>query len=512
MIDLTFGLLFSSSFVFPGIAFRMAYQKNDPYQYTISKPYITEALFVILISSLLHVMSLIALDTFALCDIETILHMFIAPSKVLESHPERSVLFLLFIYILGLTILGIFLGWGFQSLVLKFKMDLKLQILKVSNEWWYLFEGRDDTGENLLFDLIKLDILMEGKDGDYIYSGVLEDFFMRDGKLDKLHLSFVFRCKFKAEASSSTEQKQSSDILLRPSDVMLDQEQRIYLRYKEQFDDRFTRVEGTFVVINYKLVKNISVHYLKIMDYNDIKTYIDTGDIKAAIKELNRWTFDDKGKDKLKKIGTKWKNIPQSDQKSNNQEQEEEVRHELTILLEYIFAKFEDIKVWIADDDFRLATDVMKILATELDDIDAIENIMKARIKLGQKPEQDDIRSMVFGVGMNMLTLDLIEVLNRVHPSAPSSMPISPAPISAPAVKKLLLKADLERAFDALAPILNAKKHPQKRNIQQLMSRYYSSKDRETRYGDTDAHEVTKQEIIDQLQAILKKIDSGLGA
>ena len=90
--------------------------------------------------------------------------------------------------VLGLAGLsGVLARWT----VIKYRLDMRYNILKVNNEWYYLFSGKL-TDERV--DFIQLDVLVRGDSGTTLYSGILEDYYLnKDGGIDRLYLIKVHR-------------------------------------------------------------------------------------------------------------------------------------------------------------------------------------------------------------------------------------------------------------------------------------------------------------------------------
>ena len=88
-------------------------------------------------------------------------------------------------------IFGYFVGGLARWMVTKFSLDLKYNILKVNNEWYYLFSGKL-TSEKV--EAIQLDVLVKSDKGTTLYSGILEDYFLNaEGGIDRLYLIEVSR-------------------------------------------------------------------------------------------------------------------------------------------------------------------------------------------------------------------------------------------------------------------------------------------------------------------------------
>ncbi|MCP4456819.1 MAG: hypothetical protein GY816_02140 [Cytophagales bacterium] len=94
-------------------------------------------------------------------------------------------------YTFVLLVISYLAGASARWIVTRYNLDLKYNILKVANEWHYLFSGKL-TKEKV--DLIQMDILVNSGNGTTLNSGILEDYFLnKDGGIDRLYLITVFR-------------------------------------------------------------------------------------------------------------------------------------------------------------------------------------------------------------------------------------------------------------------------------------------------------------------------------
>ncbi|MFY0601968.1 MAG: hypothetical protein JXR03_20005 [Cyclobacteriaceae bacterium] len=102
-------------------------------------------------------------------------------------------LFPFMVYMCILIIVSFLLGAGARWIVSKYNLDLKYNILKVNNEWYYLFSAKLADED---IDFIKLDVLVRSEKGTMLYSGILDDYFLnKDDGIDRLYLLGVQRDK-----------------------------------------------------------------------------------------------------------------------------------------------------------------------------------------------------------------------------------------------------------------------------------------------------------------------------
>lgn len=150
----------------------------------------------------------------------------------------------LFVYA-GLTSLGAFLVGGFAHLVVRWsKLDIRFELLRFNNEWFYLFSGEarlfDVTGPDALqtiwtrsqrsVESVRCSAIVSVGDETYLYDGILSDYhFNANGALDS---------------------------------IVLQSAQRILLDGLDAEDD-FIPIAGDYLLIRYEDIKTLNVNYLE---------------------------------------------------------------------------------------------------------------------------------------------------------------------------------------------------------------------------------------------------------
>lgn len=127
-------------------------------------------------------------------------------------------------------------GLGKLAQTAMFKMNpYKSSAFSFDTPWYYELKGKLSQTNNA--QIIKLSCLQDLQDGSYLYYGFLEDFYLtRDGQLDRLVLSDVFRRR-----------------------ITSDQE-----NIQQPPEERFYEVKGDRVVLKYEEIKNINIEYFYI--------------------------------------------------------------------------------------------------------------------------------------------------------------------------------------------------------------------------------------------------------
>lgn len=179
-----------------------------------------------------------------------------------EPSPGRTPIVQLFWYLIGTNAISLVSGWGAHGLVRGWKLDLRYDWLRFSNEWFYLFSGearvfqqpqadRDLRSIRKFLrsdevDLVFISVVVEQGEGPILYWGVLADYFFdRDGRLEKVVLEEAQRRNLSNDATTDTEQAIPTA------------------------DDRFYPIRGNFLVIRYQDVLNLNVEYLRLPEATD---------------------------------------------------------------------------------------------------------------------------------------------------------------------------------------------------------------------------------------------------
>lgn len=258
----------------PGAAFRISYLRNDSLQYTIDTSIVGELLYILITSSILHISCLYFLhERYDLNErtIYNILGVLLYLSSGKEdkllfqtNEPEQiiAIIFYFITYILALLMLGTILGKITRWIVIRFNLDFYINFLKVSNQWEYLFSGRTityETGQKV--DFIQLDVVVSMEHGNVIYSGLLNEYYLDRGKkLDKLYLESVYR---RALNNDKPEQK----------NYQYKTKKEFENEYRNQFDERYTKVNGYFLVVTSNEIKNLNISYISIEGNDDDENF-----------------------------------------------------------------------------------------------------------------------------------------------------------------------------------------------------------------------------------------------
>ncbi len=190
-MNFAFGTLLILILLTPGFLLRYAFLKG-PYSRKNHKPSLPDEIIWSVIPAFLLQLSGYALleamgYTIALKD----LYLLIIGSDKVSFEILSAGILPFMIYAVIQMIIAFYIGSASRWAVGKFGLDLRYNILKVNNEWYYLFSGQlaDEKVE-----AIQLDILVKSDKGTSLYSGILEDYFLNsDGGIDRVYLIEVSR-------------------------------------------------------------------------------------------------------------------------------------------------------------------------------------------------------------------------------------------------------------------------------------------------------------------------------
>jgi len=133
-------------------------------------------------------------------------------------------------------------------------LDLRTQIFRFKNEWYYLL-----TGEILSFkevsiapreiDGVYLSAVVDHGRESYLYRGIVEDWsFDRDGQLDTIRLRFTHRRLLSADRPAPAQTETGSYV---PP------------------DERYYEVRGDLFVLRYSQIKTLNLDYFSLSEVRD---------------------------------------------------------------------------------------------------------------------------------------------------------------------------------------------------------------------------------------------------
>ena len=168
-----------------------------------------------------------------------------------------------FFYFASLNLASALIGYAAHAAVRRFGLDRKTRVLRFNNQWFYLlsgeitqFKGSPDIDQEI--DGVLLTTIVHHTDGDYLYRGLVADFFFdRDGSLDRVLLTLPARRKL-------ADDRKTEEIGSPESEA------------------RYYDIEGDYFVVKYSEMSTLNVDYLFVIpeaDDNDAVVNITADDI-----------------------------------------------------------------------------------------------------------------------------------------------------------------------------------------------------------------------------------------
>ena len=252
-MSIAFGALLLLIFLFPGFLFRIGFF-NGPYsKRNIHSSFIDELIISILPALVFQIVGYSILEHVLNYDVDIhLLYQVIAgPSAGFKEDLdyqklEYSLIGFLY-YTSSIAAISFLIGYISRILVLKYHLDMMTHWLKVNNDWYYLlsakkinFERRKKNQTEV--DIIQVDLLMETQDSPYIYSGIVQDFFLSSSNgLDTIYLIDVYRRKLPSDKAD-------------PQASETDPESRYY------------QMPGNIFVAPYTEIKNLNITYIALTE------------------------------------------------------------------------------------------------------------------------------------------------------------------------------------------------------------------------------------------------------
>jgi hypothetical protein len=141
-----------------------------------------------------------------------------------------------------LILLAFTVGKLARFLVEKTHLDIPLHSLRYNNDWYYLLTGRmmNKAGWKSKSNPVKyvfVDVLTETKEGNVLYCGFLESYYLSKDGLDRICLSEVYRRRFNEDLKQDERPESKSD------------------------DERYYKMPGDLFVIPYSQIRNLNLTY-----------------------------------------------------------------------------------------------------------------------------------------------------------------------------------------------------------------------------------------------------------
>ena len=248
-MNIAFGALVIFLLLFPGIIFRLAYLEGPYSRRSIQSSLVDELILSLIPAFVIQFVGYWLVETLPFLpyevDEKNFYYLLTGQPGLDFTYIETSVVGFV-CYQCVIFIISFGLGKAFRWGVLHFQLDRRFHLLRMYNEWYYALSGRlesiDSTQNSTILPDVFVDVLVETKEGSYLYCGLLKDFFLsKDNGLDRLYFEEVYRRKL------------CEDTTKPPTDE---------LTPAKWLDSRYYEMPGEVFVIPYSQVKNLNIRYL----------------------------------------------------------------------------------------------------------------------------------------------------------------------------------------------------------------------------------------------------------
>jgi hypothetical protein len=253
-MNIAFGALVLLILLLPGLVFRVAYLNVRYSGKSFRSTIVDETLLAVAPALILQLLGFEIVENIfrRSVSLSTIYQLIISSGNFNRFDiVEKSIgSFLLYNILIGTA--AYLLGVGARKLIQRYKIQYKYPLFRFQNDWYHIlkgtilsFQGNDQDVSEI--DYVWVDVMLESKEGTFIYSGILKDFFLsKDEGLDRIYLTNVRRRKMSDDAVTDNinETEDESDTLL-------------------ELDKRYYYMPGDFFVIPYSQIRNLNVIYYK---------------------------------------------------------------------------------------------------------------------------------------------------------------------------------------------------------------------------------------------------------
>lgn len=260
-MNLAFSALILLLLLTPGFIFRVAYLNT---RYTTV---VNETLLALIPAFFIQVLGFLFVEKILRTSVSvgTFYQLIINAISFKDFEVVRRSLGSFLLYNIIIWILSWNLGLITRKAIRYFRLDRKFSLLKFENNWYPVLKGTflQLPGYEYLrpnIQLVWIDVVVETKEGSYIYSGIIDDFFMtKDDGIDRFHLKNVRRRKLSDDLPTSRDEAQllPQSISSEPDHVELETDTDT----TDELDKRYYYMPGDFFIIPYSQIKNMNITY-----------------------------------------------------------------------------------------------------------------------------------------------------------------------------------------------------------------------------------------------------------
>jgi hypothetical protein len=261
-MNIAFGALMLLLLLIPGLFFRVAYLNVRYSGKSFKTTFIDETLlalapaFIIQILGFLFVENVLGKNV----SLETIYQVVISSAALKSFNVIQHSLGQYLLYNILLWTSAWLLGYATRRLIKRFKLHYKYPLFRFQNDWYHIlrgtilnFPGYEGQTSDIAF--VWVDVVLETRDSSYIYSGIVQEFFLsKDEGLDRIYLINVRRRKL----SDDLETAQLADATTTENSDVSDNDAP-----STEIDKRYYYMPGDLFVIPYSQIRSLNVTYYK---------------------------------------------------------------------------------------------------------------------------------------------------------------------------------------------------------------------------------------------------------
>ncbi len=261
-MNIAFGALMLLLLLIPGLFFRVAYLNVRYSGKSFKTTFIDETLLALAPAFIIQILGFLFVENVLgrTVSLETIYQLIISAAAFKNFSVIQHSLGYFLLYNLLLWIFAWLLGYGTRRFIKRFKLHYKYPIFRFQNDWYHIlrgtilnFPGYEGQTSDIAF--VWLDVVLETRDSSFIYSGIVQEFFLsKDEGLDRIYLINVRRRKL----SDDLETAEIADATTTEnSDVVIDNQP------STEIDKRYYYMPGDLFVIPYSQIRSLNVTYYK---------------------------------------------------------------------------------------------------------------------------------------------------------------------------------------------------------------------------------------------------------
>lgn len=273
-MNFLFNALIITLLLLPGVILRLCYLSIFYSKKTFRSSFAEELLLSLLPTFIIQSVGFLIIRN--KIDLSTFYLLLINSDKTIQHNFNSNSISYFLLYCVIVYIAAALLGIFFRKIVRHYSLDVRIPLLRLYNDWYYHlwgFVSVDEKGKKFFneTDNVWLDILVDNKDGSYIYGGWLFEFILsKEEGLDFLCLNGVRRRKLDMDKRNEVQKKKDSfeELAEFSNDINVS-----YDNYQDKnetveqlnnyIDERYYDMPGQNFIIPYKEVKNINIIYFK---------------------------------------------------------------------------------------------------------------------------------------------------------------------------------------------------------------------------------------------------------